>query len=95
MLAMRSYKPSTRPAARPFTDEELRSIGVPALVLVGRRSAPLRPRRVVERVTALVPGVRVEVVERAGHGLNLERPELVTERLSAFVGGASGGGGLR
>ncbi|MFD8754508.1 alpha/beta fold hydrolase [Kitasatospora sp. NPDC059577] len=93
MLAMRSYKPGSRPPARPFTDEELASVGVPALVLVGRRSALLRPRQVVERVTRLVPGVRAEIVDRAGHGLNLERPELVNERLLAFVGGASGGGG--
>ncbi|WP_031071542.1 alpha/beta fold hydrolase [Streptomyces sp. NRRL WC-3742] len=87
MLAMRSYKPGSRPPARPFTDEELASIALPVLVLVGRRSALLRPRQVVERVTGLVPGVRAEIVERAGHGLNLERPELVNERLLAFAAG--------
>ncbi|MET8539641.1 alpha/beta fold hydrolase [Kitasatospora sp. NPDC004799] len=86
MLAMRSYKPGSRPAARPFTDEELASVRVPALVLVGRRSALLRPRRVVERVTRLIPDVRAEIVEKAGHGLNLERPEVVNERLLGFIG---------
>ncbi|MFF2118503.1 alpha/beta fold hydrolase [Kitasatospora sp. NPDC058184] len=85
MLAMRSYKPGSRPPARPFTDEELASIELPVLVLVGRRSALLRPRQVVERVTRLIPGVRAEILERAGHGLNLEQPELVNERLLAFV----------
>ncbi|MBD0689736.1 alpha/beta fold hydrolase [Streptomyces sp. CBMA123] len=86
MLAMRSYKPSSRPPARPFTDEELGSIELPVLVLVGRRSALLRPRQVVERVTGLIPGVRAEIVDRAGHGLNLEQPELVNERLLGFIG---------
>ncbi|MEV7189451.1 alpha/beta fold hydrolase [Kitasatospora sp. NPDC093102] len=86
MLAMRSYKPSSRPPARPFTDGELASIRLPALVLVGRRSALLRPRQVVERVTRLIPGVRAEILERAGHGLNLERPEAVNERLLGFIG---------
>ncbi|MFE6499235.1 alpha/beta fold hydrolase [Kitasatospora sp. NPDC057738] len=86
MLAMRSYKPGSRPPARPFTDEELASIELPVLVLVGRRSALLRPRQVVERVTRLVPGVRAEILERAGHGLNLERPEAVNERLLGFIG---------
>ncbi len=93
VLAMRSYKPGSRPPARPFTDEELASIALPVLVLVGKRSALLRPRRVVERVVRLIPGVRAEVVERAGHGLNLEQPELVNGRLLGFVGGASGGDG--
>ncbi|MFJ9694807.1 alpha/beta fold hydrolase [Kitasatospora sp. NPDC101183] len=87
MLAMRSYRPGSRPPARPFTDEELASIGLPVMVLVGRRSALLRPRQVVERVTGLIPGVRAETVERAGHGLNLEQPELVNERLLAFAAG--------
>ncbi|MFI9157740.1 alpha/beta fold hydrolase [Kitasatospora aureofaciens] len=87
MLAMRSYKPGGRPPARPFTDEELASVRLPALVLVGRRSALLRPRQVVERVTSLIPGVRAEIVERAGHGLNLERPEVVNARLLEFIGG--------
>ncbi|MER7845867.1 alpha/beta fold hydrolase [Kitasatospora sp. NPDC096077] len=86
MLAMRSYKPGGRPPARPFTDAELGAIGLPVLMLVGRRSALLRPRRVLERVTALIPGVRAEIVERAGHGLNLEQPELVNERLLGFLG---------
>ncbi|MFD7904035.1 alpha/beta fold hydrolase [Kitasatospora sp. NPDC059747] len=85
MLGMRTYKPAARPAARPFTDDELRSVTLPALVLIGRRSALLRPRRVHERVTALIPGVRAEIVDKAGHGLNLERPELVNERLLDFI----------
>ncbi|WP_230210332.1 alpha/beta fold hydrolase [Streptomyces kaniharaensis] len=85
MLGMRTYKPNTRPAARPFTDEELSSIQLPTLVLLGRRSALLRPRQVLKRVTALIPNVQAEIVQRAGHGLNLERPELVNERLLQFI----------
>ncbi|MFD0399281.1 alpha/beta fold hydrolase [Kitasatospora sp. NPDC059811] len=85
MLGMRSYKPNTRPAARPFTDEELSSIRLPTLVLLGKRSALLRPRHVLQRVTALIPGVRAEIVQRAGHGLNLERPDLVNEHLLQFI----------
>ncbi|MFG2917408.1 alpha/beta fold hydrolase [Kitasatospora sp. NPDC048298] len=87
MLALRSYKPSGRPPVRTFTDEELASIRLPVLVLVGRRSALLRPHRVVERVTRLIPGVRAEILERAGHGLNLEQPGTVNERLLGFIGG--------
>ncbi|MGW3233572.1 alpha/beta fold hydrolase [Kitasatospora sp. NPDC001095] len=90
MLALRSYKPSGRPPVRTFTDEELTSIRLPVLVLLGRRSALLRPRRVVERVTRLIPGVRAEILERAGHGLNLEQPETVNERLLGFIGGVGG-----
>ncbi|RKT09590.1 pimeloyl-ACP methyl ester carboxylesterase [Streptomyces sp. 1114.5] len=85
MLGMRTYKPNTRPGARPFTNEELSSIQLPTLVLLGRRSALLRPHQVLKRVTALIPNVQAEIVQRAGHGLNLERPELVNERLLQFM----------
>ncbi|MER7703707.1 alpha/beta fold hydrolase [Kitasatospora sp. NPDC097605] len=91
MLAMRTYRPSTRPPARPFTDDELRSVRLPALVLLGRRSALLRPRPALARITALIPGVRAEVVEHAGHGLTLERPDVVNEHLLRFIDGAVSG----
>ncbi|MFE4976295.1 alpha/beta fold hydrolase [Kitasatospora sp. NPDC056651] len=91
MLAMRSYKPGARPPARPFTDEELASVRLPVSVLVGRRSALLRPRQVVERVTAHIPGARAEIVEKAGHGLNLEQPEAVNARLLSFIGAVGEG----
>ncbi|MEU3569058.1 alpha/beta fold hydrolase [Kitasatospora sp. NPDC036755] len=92
MLGMRGYRPSGRPPVRPFPDAELASVRLPVFVLVGRRSALLRPRQVVERVTRLIPGVRAEVLERAGHGLNLERPEAVNERLLDFIGGVGAAG---
>ncbi|WP_406194022.1 alpha/beta fold hydrolase [Kitasatospora sp. NBC_01560] len=85
MLGMRTYRPNARPAAPPFTDEELGSVRLPVLVLLGARSALLRPRQALARVTALIPGVRAEIVRRAGHGLNLERPDVVNDRLLGFV----------
>ncbi|WP_344467020.1 hypothetical protein [Kitasatospora kazusensis] len=41
----------------------------------------------MRRVTALIPDVQAEIVQEAGHGLNLERPELVNERLLRFIDG--------
>ncbi|WP_235437737.1 alpha/beta fold hydrolase [Kitasatospora griseola] len=84
MLAMRTWKPASRPAAPPFTDEELHRIALPVLVLIGSRSALLRPGRVLARVEALIPSVRAEIVPGTGHGLTLERPELVNARLLEF-----------
>ncbi|WP_345709520.1 alpha/beta fold hydrolase [Kitasatospora paranensis] len=85
MLGMRTYKPNSRPPARVFTDAELGSIRLPTLVLVGSRSALLRPRLALARVTALIPGVSTETVEGAGHGLNLDRPKTVNGHLLRFI----------
>ncbi|MFD8595328.1 alpha/beta fold hydrolase [Kitasatospora sp. NPDC059646] len=84
MLGMRTWKPAARPAAPPFTDEELRRVALPVLALIGARSALLRPRRVLRRVTALIPHAQAEIVPGAGHGLTLERPDVVNARLLAF-----------
>ncbi|MEU9079302.1 alpha/beta hydrolase [Kitasatospora sp. NPDC048538] len=55
------------------------------MVVQNGRGALLRPRRALDRVTARIPGVRAEIVPRAGHGLTLERPDLVNERLLSFI----------
>ncbi|GAA2722597.1 alpha/beta fold hydrolase [Actinocorallia aurantiaca] len=85
MLAARAFRPSARPPARPFTDEELRSVGVPVLALLAQRSVLLDPVSAGARLRSLLPSARVEIVPAAGHGLPLEEPRLVNERVLRFV----------
>jgi pimeloyl-ACP methyl ester carboxylesterase len=85
IMGTRTYRPGYRPAARPFTDDELRSIRLPALVLLAGRSMLLSPRKALQRVSALIPGVRAEIVPGIGHGLPLEAPELVNARVLRFI----------
>lgn len=84
MLAARTWR-TNRPAARRFDDDELRAIRVPAQFLIAGRSSLLRPRRAMSRALALVASVRAEIVPGAGHGLSLERPDLVNQRILDFV----------
>jgi pimeloyl-ACP methyl ester carboxylesterase len=84
MIAARSWR-TDRPAARRFDDDELRAIPVPVQVLISERSSLLHPRRAVSRAEALIPTVRTEIVPGAGHGLPLERPGLVNQRILDFV----------
>jgi pimeloyl-ACP methyl ester carboxylesterase len=84
MLSVRTFQPSSRPAARPFTDAELRSVTVPALVLLAERSVLLRARKVLPRVS-LIPGAQAEIVPNAGHGLPMEVPDLVNARVLRFI----------
>lgn len=74
--------------ARPrgLTDDELRGIAIPALVLLGGRSPIHDPQRAARRARALLPDVRAEVVPGATHGLPADRPEQVRARLLAFLG---------
>lgn len=85
LLAARTFKPGGRPPARPFTDEELRSVDLPLLVLLAERSTLLDPPSAERRLRSLVPSARVETVPGAGHGLPMEEPRLVNQRILDFL----------
>lgn len=84
MIAARSFGPR-RTAARPFTDDELRSIRVPLLVLLGARSTLMHVDRAQGRVRALVADAAAETVPGTGHGLAMEKPEYVNARVLEFA----------
>jgi pimeloyl-ACP methyl ester carboxylesterase len=68
----------------PLTDDELRRIRAPALLLTGRRSALISPEQARAR-GALMPDAQAEVVAGAGHGPSLEQTDLVNARIIAFI----------
>lgn len=74
-----------RPAPAPLTEDELRTVRTPLYLLLGRRSLLLHPRRQAERVPRLIPGARAEIVERTGHGPQIDHAEEVNARILAFL----------
>ena len=67
-----------------LTDAELAAVPVPVQLLLGERSAMNDAAGVAERVRAVVPDWRVEVVPGTGHALAVEVPELVVQRVLGF-----------
>jgi len=67
-----------------YTDDELRNVKTPVLLLVGDNERVLDPARALERARRLVPGIEAEVVPGAGHALPIDRPAIVNERLQKF-----------
>lgn len=68
-----------------FTDDELRKLRLPVLLLVGDHEVIYDPRLVVNRAKRLVPGIQAEIVTEAGHLLNMEQPEHVNQRVLEFL----------
>ena len=64
--------------------DTLRAVAVPSLVLCGREDA-LCPLHRHELMAELIPGATLAVIEGAGHLPTLERPEVVTVALSAWL----------
>jgi pimeloyl-ACP methyl ester carboxylesterase len=86
MRASRGFRRAL-PVPPIFSDEELHHArDVPALFLLGARSAMHNSREVAERLGTLVPSARVEIVPGAGHALPTDEPDLVADRILNAAG---------
>jgi pimeloyl-ACP methyl ester carboxylesterase len=68
---------------RPDQTELLRSLSMPAAVVVGAEDA-LTPPEVHEEMAGLLPDAKLTVVDDAGHMTPMEAPEAVDEALAAL-----------
>ncbi|BBY17443.1 alpha/beta fold hydrolase [Mycolicibacterium litorale] len=72
------------PAPKPITDDQLRSLEVPVLALLGGRSVMLRADRAAERARNTLPHGQIEVWSQASHAINGEYPDEIAERAHRF-----------
>jgi len=66
------------------TSTRLGEIRVPTLVVVGREDI-LAPPVLSEELARGIPGARLEVVEGAGHALNIEAAEVFNQTVAKFL----------
>ncbi len=67
-----------------FSDDELRGINTPTLLLLGDNEIIYNPQSALERATRLIPNIDAEIIPAVGHGLSQEQPELVNSRILEF-----------
>jgi len=68
-----------------FTDEELRQITAPTLLLIGDHEIMYEPKKALDRAISLIPNIHAELVPNAGHMLNKDQPELVNKKVLEFL----------
>ncbi|MGE7272037.1 alpha/beta fold hydrolase [Brevibacillus panacihumi] len=81
----RSVKPQADGFPYVFTDDELQSVQVPVLLLLGEHEVMYDPQSALLRASALVPGIEAEIVKNAGHVVSMEQPEYVNQRVLRFL----------
>jgi len=68
-----------------YTDDELRQVKSPTLLMVGEDEIIYDPRAALARAASLIPNIQTQLIPGAGHALTLDRPELVNARLLEFL----------
>ncbi len=71
-------------ALRRDYSEDLRNIGVPTLVVAGREDGVRKPQD-AEFLHREIPNSRLEVLDDAGHLMNMEQPETFNDALHSFL----------
>ena len=68
-----------------YTDEELKQIELPTLLLIGSGEKIYNPPKAVERAQRWMPDLTAEIIPNVGHTLNMEQPETVNARILEFL----------
>ena len=84
VLGILNIRPQSPIRARVFSDEELRRVEVPTLLLIGGQSVIYDPKRAYQRATRLIPNIKAEIIPDASHALNAEKSEYVNARILQF-----------
>jgi pimeloyl-ACP methyl ester carboxylesterase len=72
-----------------LTDEELRSISVPALFMVGEHEVIYSAQKAIQRLNDVAPSIRTEVISGAGHDLTIVQAEVVNGKVLEFLTASS------
>jgi pimeloyl-ACP methyl ester carboxylesterase len=83
--AYRCFKPKRLVPPTVLEDQELQSIQVPTLYLVGENDKIYSPQKAVERLNKLAPQIKTEVIPNAGHDLTIVQAEMVNRKVLEFL----------
>jgi pimeloyl-ACP methyl ester carboxylesterase len=84
-LALRSFKIKRMVNPTVLTDEELRSINVPTLYLVGENEKIYSASKAIERLNEITPQIKTEVIPHAGHDMTIVQSEMVNGIVLEFL----------
>ena len=68
-----------------FTDDELKQIDLPVLLLIGAKEKIYDPRKAMERAQRCLPDLTAEIIPEAGHLLIMDQPEFINTRILKFL----------
>ena len=68
-----------------LTDEELGSLTIPVLFLVGENEVIYPADKAVHRLQAVAPSIDTEVIPNASHDLTISQTKIVNSKAASFL----------
>ncbi|MBL8046065.1 MAG: alpha/beta hydrolase [Anaerolineales bacterium] len=68
-----------------FTDEQLRQIRTPTLLMLGDGEVIYDYKAALSRAQKFIPNLQTALIPNAGHALNFDQPEMVNARILEFL----------
>jgi pimeloyl-ACP methyl ester carboxylesterase len=68
-----------------YTDEELRQIRAPTLLLLGDQEVVYDYKAALSRAKAMIPNLETAIIPGAGHASSLDQPDMVNQRILEFL----------
>lgn len=69
----------------PYSDEELRGVKNPTLLLIGQQESLYDPVPALARAKKLIPNIQAELIPQASHDLPVSQPETVNRKILEFL----------
>jgi pimeloyl-ACP methyl ester carboxylesterase len=85
LLARRCFKRKRSVLPTVLEDEELRSIQVPTLFLIGENERLYSAQEAVQRLNSVAPHIKTEIIPDAGHDLTFVQAEMVNRKVLEFL----------
>jgi pimeloyl-ACP methyl ester carboxylesterase len=84
-LGIKCFRPLRLLNPTVMTDEELNSISVPMLFLVGENEKIYSAEEAIQRLNEVAPHIKTQLVLEAGHDLTIVQSEVVNEVILDFI----------
>lgn len=85
IVALQNCLPRVKVFASFLSDQELKKISHPTLLLIGEYDVQYNPRLAIERAKILISNLETHLIEQAGHGITLEQPLIVNQYVLNFL----------
>jgi pimeloyl-ACP methyl ester carboxylesterase len=84
-LGLLSFKPKMLVNPTVLTDQELQSLNIPTLYLVGENEKIYSPQAAVKRLQRVAPQIKVEMIPNAGHDLTVAQADMINKKVLEFL----------